>query len=59
MKKIDVRLGQNSYSVHIGSGILSQTGQRLKELGYNDKAVIITNPVVKKLYGTRLKQCLD
>jgi 3-dehydroquinate synthase len=58
MKKIDVRLGQNSYSVHIGAGILSQTGQRLKELGYIDKAVIITNPVVKKLYGVRLKQCL-
>ena len=58
MKKIDVRLGQNSYSVHIGAGILSQTGQRLKELGYIDKAVIITNPVVKKLYGTRLKRCL-
>ena len=58
MKKIDVRLGQNSYSVYIGSGILNQTGQRLKELGYSDKAVIITNPVVKKLYGTQLKQCL-
>ena len=58
MKKIDVKLGQNGYSVHIGSGILSQTGQRLKELGYGDKAVIITNPVVKKLYGTQLKQCL-
>jgi 3-dehydroquinate synthase len=58
MKKIDIRLGQNSYSVYIGSGILSQTGQILKELGYGDKAVIITNPVVKKLYGTQLKQCL-
>ena len=58
MNKIDIRLGQSSYSVHIGSGILSQTGQRLKELVYGDKVVIITNPVVKKLYGTRLKQCL-
>ena len=58
MNKIDIRLGQNSYSVHIGSGILSQTGQRLKELGYGDKAVIITNPVVNKLYGNLVKQSL-
>ena len=58
MKKIDVRLGQNSYSVHIGSGILSQTGQRLKELGDSNKAVIITNPVVNRLYGANMKQSL-
>ena len=55
MKTIDVRLGQNSYSIHIGSGILSQTGQRLNELGYSGKAVVITNPVVMKLYGNVVK----
>jgi 3-dehydroquinate synthase len=58
MKIIDVRLGQNSYKINIGSGSLNQTCQRLRELGLRDKAVIITNPVVKKLWGTRLKQCL-
>jgi 3-dehydroquinate synthase len=51
-------LGQNSYKINIGSGSLNQTCQRLRELGLRDKAVIITNPVVKKLWGTRLKQCL-
>jgi 3-dehydroquinate synthase len=58
MGKIDVTLGQNSYSVYIGSGILNQTGLKLKELGLNDKAIIITNPVVKRLYSTCLRQCL-
>ena len=58
MKKIDVRLGQNSYNVYISAGILSQTGQRLKESGYSGKAVIITNPVVKKLYGNLVKLSL-
>ena len=58
MEKIDVRLGQNSYSIYIGSGILSQTVLRLKELGLNDKAVIVTNPVVKRLYGNLLRQSL-
>ena len=51
-------MGQNSYKINIGSGSLNQTCQRLRELGLRDKAVIITNPVVKKLWGTRLKQCL-
>jgi 3-dehydroquinate synthase len=58
MKKIDVKLGQNSYSIIIGGGILSQTGEKLKELGLRDKAVIITNPAVNKLYGAAVKQCL-
>jgi 3-dehydroquinate synthase len=58
MEKIDVRLGQNSYSIYIGSGILDQAALKLKELGFNDKAVIITNPVVNKLYGSSLRQCL-
>ena len=58
MQKIDVKLGQNSYSIIIGAGILSQTGAKLKELGLKDKAVIITNPTVNKLYGAVVKQSL-
>lgn len=58
MGKIDVRLGANSYSVYIGSGILKQTALKLKELGLNDKAIIITNPVVQRLYGDNLRQYL-
>jgi 3-dehydroquinate synthase len=58
MRTIEVRLGQNNYSINIGSGILSQTGQMLQELGLSNKAVIITNPVVKKLYGILLQQSL-
>jgi 3-dehydroquinate synthase len=58
MKKIDVRLGQNSYSIYIGAGILVQTGQKCKELGLKDKAVIITNPVVNRLYGKTVEKSL-
>ena len=58
MKKIEIRLGQNSYSIEIGSGILNRTGSILKTLGYSDQAVIITNPVVKTLHGAVLKQSL-
>ena len=58
MKIIDVKPGQNSYSIIIGAGILAQTGEKLKTLGLKDKAVIITNPTVNKLYGAIVKQSL-
>jgi len=58
MRIIKVRLGSNSHDIHIGSGLLTQTGRLLQENGLDGKLVIITNPIVKKLYGNRLKQSL-
>ena len=58
MKKVTVRLGQNSYDINIGAGILNQTGLKIKELGLKDKAVVITNPVVNKLYGNIVSRSL-
>ena len=58
MRKVRVKLGSNSYEIQIGSGLLAQTGQRLKEMGFSDKLVIITDPTVKNLYGNTLKQSL-
>jgi len=58
MKRVKVRLGNNSYEVNIGSGILSQTGRKLKENGLADKLVVITNPTVKGLYGDALQRSL-
>jgi 3-dehydroquinate synthase len=58
MRKVKVRLGTKSYDIHIGSGLLTQTGHQLKENGFVNKLVIITNPTVKGLYGDALKQNL-
>ncbi len=58
MRRIRVRLGINSYDIYIGSALLMRTGRQLKEKGFTDKLVIITNPVVKGLYGDALKQSL-
>jgi len=58
MKKVKVRLGNNSYLIHIGSGILAHTGQRLKENRLTGSLVIITNPVVQRLYGDTLEHNL-
>jgi len=58
MKKVRVKLSNNSYDVIIGSSLLAQTGTRLKELGFSGKAVIITDHTVKRLYGNTLKRSL-
>lgn len=58
MKKVRLRLASNSYEIYIGSGILGQTGHQLKASGFAGKLVIITNPIVKRLYGDALKQNL-
>lgn len=58
MKEIKVRLGSNSYEIYIGSGILEQAGQQLREKGFGGSLVIISNPSVQGLYGDALKQNL-
>ncbi len=58
MKKVRVKLGSNSYNILIGSGLLMQTGLALKEIGCDDKLIIVTDPTVKSLYGNTLKQSL-
>ena len=56
MKKVKVGLGSNSYEIHIGSGVLAHSGRQLKESGFSGKLIIITNPIVKRLYGDGLRQ---
>ncbi|MFC1892438.1 3-dehydroquinate synthase [Chloroflexota bacterium] len=58
MRNIEVKLGVNSYQVHIGHGILPRLGSWLRQSGTADKLAIITNPSVKRLYGETLEQHL-
>jgi 3-dehydroquinate synthase len=58
MQPVKVELGANSYEVRIGSGLLAQAGQWLKEMGFSGRAVIITDSNVKKLYAAVLEQAL-
>ena len=58
MRKVKVNLENRSYPVVVGDGVLKEAGSRLKELGIDDRLVIITNPVVQRLYGNGLKDSL-
>lgn len=59
MKRVKVGLGARSYQIVIGTGLLEQASRWLKEINLSGKLVIITNPVVQRLYGDRLKEALD
>jgi len=54
MKTVKVMLPQQSYEIRVASGLIDQAGDSLLELGFGDKAVIVTNPVIRKLYAERL-----
>ncbi len=58
MKKVRVNLGNSSYDIHIGSGILRQSGYQLRKRGFSGKVTTITNPTVKELYGEALEESL-
>ncbi len=58
MKKVKVRLGGNSYDIHIGPGLLTQTGSKLQELGLSDKVVVVVDSTVKGVYGDTIRESL-
>jgi len=59
MGNIKIQLLQKSYGIRIGPGLINQSAGFLKELGFREKAIIITNPVVKSLYGNKLQDHLE
>jgi len=58
MKKARVKLEENSYEVLIGANIYPQLGGYLRKMGFKGNAVMITNPIVQKLYGEYVQQLL-
>ncbi len=59
MKTIIVNTGHTQYDILIGGGLLSKTGERLKENGFSGKAVVITDTTVNELYGQILESSLS
>ncbi|MFQ5354800.1 MAG: 3-dehydroquinate synthase family protein, partial [Thermodesulfobacteriota bacterium] len=54
MSRIIVELKERSYPIEIKRGLISLAGQRLKELGFSGKCAVVTNPLVRGLYGDAL-----
>jgi 3-dehydroquinate synthase len=50
MQSLTVNLGDRSYPIHIGDGILPGVGNLLQQIGLWGKIAVITNPTVAQLY---------
>ncbi|MBI1976406.1 MAG: 3-dehydroquinate synthase, partial [Candidatus Omnitrophica bacterium] len=61
MKTTTVHLGERSYPILIGTGLLSQTGELLRRrIHLNaDNAVIITTAKIRRLFGGTLSRSLE
>jgi 3-dehydroquinate synthase len=55
---IKVNLRDNSYKIIIGSDILQNLGAELRALNLSGTAIVITHPLLKKLYGKTLQKSL-
>ncbi|MBU1125577.1 MAG: 3-dehydroquinate synthase [Candidatus Omnitrophica bacterium] len=58
MDKVSVNLGDRSYQILIGEGILSRLGIELKRRTIGDTAFVITNNTVQKSHGAVLIKSL-
>lgn len=56
--QISVALGERSYDILIQDGLLDFVGERLVPFGLGPAVVVVTNPVVQRLYGSRLLRSL-
>ena len=60
MRTIRVRLGKRSYEARIGHDLLGEAGKWLRLLMPSvEKAALITNPEIDRLYGAMVKQGLE
>jgi 3-dehydroquinate synthase len=59
MEILNVNLGDRSYPIYVGAGILDSLGQRLREAGLAGKVAVVTNPTVAQLYLDAVHGSLD
>lgn len=56
---VTVDLGDRSYEIVIGDGVLAQAGERIADLFAGARTVIVTDRNVDTLHGDTLRQSLD
>jgi 3-dehydroquinate synthase len=53
-----LNLGERSYNIYIGAGLLAEVGKYLREVVPAKKAVLISDETVYSLYGKKVEQSL-
>ena len=58
MQTVTVNLGQRSYPIELGAGLLSRVGEMMKAQGIGGRVGIVSNPAVADLYGEEARESL-
>jgi 3-dehydroquinate synthase len=58
METVTVALGERSYPIHIGQGVLDGVGEVLAQLPVTKRALVVTQPAIAAAYGERVLQSL-
>src|SRR6267142_367852 len=58
MQIVTVALGERSYAIHIGQGVLGGVGEVLAQLPVTKRALVVTQPAIAAAYGARGLQSL-
>jgi 3-dehydroquinate synthase len=58
MKTVQLNLKENPYKIIIGLDVLKSAGPMIRNLKIGTDAIVITHPVIKKLYGAPLTRSL-
>jgi 3-dehydroquinate synthase len=58
MQTVTVALGERSYAIHIGQGVLDAVGEVLAQLPVTKKALVVTQAAIAAAYGERVVQSL-
>jgi len=58
MQTVTVALGERSYAIHIGPGVLDQVGELLARLSLTKKALVVTQAPIRATYGERVIRSL-
>src|SRR5882724_5203536 len=58
MQTLTVNLGDRSYPIHVGAGLLERAGELLRQAGVRGKVAVVTNPTVAQLYLDALHEAL-
>ena len=58
MKTLTVDLGDRSYPIMVGEGLLDRAGNRLARLGFTSSPIVVSNSAVFGLHGERLLRSL-
>ncbi len=58
MQTVTVDLGQYSYPIELGEGLLSRVGEIMKAQGIDGRVGVVSSPPVADLYGEQIRESL-